>query len=307
MQLRRNFFALATALVAAVTLGACSLLPAPDPGPTTTTIPPTTTVAPPPPTTVPVTASVGMLVWGDAGNGSTTQLEVAQQMTNWAATHRIDALLEVGDVVYDVGDPSLFASRIDAPYAALSATRPFWIALGNHDVATNDGNDMLAHMGLSAHWYEQVLQRDGVSVQLLVLDSNHVSDAQTQWLDQRLSTGSYTWRVVAFHHPAYSCGSHGNTADVDAAWVPVLQNHQVDLVLSGHDHSYQRFHNDATTYIVTGGGGASLSGVTACSSGATLDASAQRHHFLGLEATATDLVVTTVARTGETLDQVTVH
>ena len=246
-------------------------------------------------------------MFGDAGDGSVTQTEVAQQMGTWAGSHRVDALLEVGDVVYDTGDPSLFVSRIDAPYASLTATRPFWIALGNHDVATNDGNDMLAHMGLTSRWYEQVLRRDDVSIQLLVLDSNHVTDAQTQWLDQKLSEGPFTWRIVAFHHPAYSCGPHGNTPAVASAWVPILQRHSVDLVLAGHDHSYQRFHDGVTTYLVTGGGGVGTTSVGACSTGATQDSFAQRHHFVGVEASIDGLTVTAVARTGETLDRVTIR
>lgn len=307
MNRHRPAVAILASVLVSLALGACTFLPppesAPTPAPETTVAPPTTT----PPTTAASSTAVGMLVWGDAGTGTTTQTEVATQMSQWAAGHRVDALLEVGDVVYDVGDPSLFASRIDAPYASLSATRPFWIALGNHDVATADGDEMLDHMGLPGHWYEKVLSRNGVSVQLLVLDSNHVSDVQTNWLDERLSSGSHTWRIVAFHHPAYSCGSHGSTADVVARWVPVLERHRVDLVVSGHDHSYQRFQDGATTYIVTGGGGASLTGVTACASGAALESSAQRHHFLGIEASTGGLTVSAIARTGETLDSVTLH
>lgn len=305
MDLRRAFVPFAMALAVAALLGACSLVPPPVPEtPTSTTTSTTSTTAPVPVPTTPGAGTVGLLVWGDAGTGTATQTQVAQQMTNWATTHPVDALFEVGDVVYDVGDPSLFASRVDAPYAALSASRPFWVALGNHDVATADGDQLLAHMGLPGHWYEQVLVDDGVSVQLLVLDSNHVSDAQTRWLDERLSTGSYTWRIVAFHHPAYSCGPHGNTPAVLDQWVPVIRRHDVDLVLSGHDHSYQRFLDGSTTHVVTGGGGAGTTAVSNCATGATSVSAAQRHHFVGLEATGSGLTLTVVARTGETLDSV---
>ena len=297
----RKIPALGPLLFAAMLLAGCAVVPIPEPSPApSTTVAPTTTIAPPSP-------AVGLLAFGDAGVGTPTQFEVAAQMEAWASGHRTDAVFEVGDVVYEVGDPALFGERIDAPYAALTTSRPFWAALGNHDIKTDNGNGLIAHLGLPGRWYEKVLQRNGVSVQLLVLDSNDVSQTQATWLDQRLSSGSFTWRIVAFHHPAYSCGPHGNTSAVVSTWVPIIRAHSVDLVLSGHDHSYQRFHDGDTTYIVTGGGGAATTTVSACATGAVTDASAVRHHFVGIEASTSDLTVTAVARTGETLDTVTLH
>ncbi len=295
--MRKNLL-LAPLLLVGSLLVACSIVPIPEPAPEPTT----TTSVPQPPA-----VAVGFIAFGDAGVGTPTQFEVATQMQTWASTHRTDALFEVGDVVYDVGDPALFASRIDAPYAALTASRPFWAALGNHDVRTNNGESLIAHLGLPGRHYEQVLQRNGVSVQLLVLDSNDVSQAQASWLDAKLASGNYTWRIVAFHHPPYSCGPHGNTAAVLDLWAPIIRSHAVDLVLSGHDHSYQRFHDATTTYVVTGGGGAATTAVSACTTGVIADVSAVRHHFVGIEASARDLIVTAVARTGETLDTVTLH
>lgn len=251
--------------------------------------------------------SVGLIAFGDAGNGSKTQHEVADEMEKWADDHRVDALLEVGDVVYDTGDPKRFDEVVDTPYADLTEERPLWVALGNHDVITNNGDELVAHLDLPGHWYEQVLGDGDVSVQLIVLDSNDVSPTQTEWLVERLAAGSFDWRIVAFHHPPYSCGPHGDTPSTLATWVPILRALDVDLVLSGHDHSYQRFHDSKLTYIVTGGGGADTSDVSVCNSGAIADASAKRHHFLGIEVTENELIVTAVARTGETLDTVTLE
>ena len=46
---------------------------------------------------------------------------------------------------------------------------------------------------------------------------------------------------AVFHQPAWSCGLHGSTPDVDRLWVPVLERHHTALVLNGHDHDYERF------------------------------------------------------------------
>ena len=43
------------------------------------------------------------------------------------------------------------------------------------------------------------------------------------------------------HHPAYSCGGYLGDARVRNRLVPVFEQREVDLVLAGHDHNYQRF------------------------------------------------------------------
>ncbi|MBJ7306552.1 MAG: metallophosphoesterase, partial [Acidimicrobiia bacterium] len=272
--------------------------------PSTTTAVPSTTTTTTEVGPTPAPATIGLLAFGDAGSGDITQMQVAQQMQNWAGTHRVDALLEAGDIVYPDGSPARFAAAIDAPYATLRASIPFWPALGNHDVMWNNGNDLMSYVSMPGRSYEKWITNGNVTMQLLVLDSNNVSPTQTAWLESKLSSGSPRWRVVMFHHPVFSCSSHGNTQAVINAWLPVLTAHDVDLVITGHDHNYQRFQQGNTTFVVTGGGGMPTTyPINACVATPPLQASAQRHHFLGIEATAMGLTLTAVARTGETLDQ----
>ena len=42
------------------------------------------------------------------------------------------------------------------------------------------------------------------------------------------------------HHPIFSSGRGRDSADRRAALLPVIERHQVDLVLQGHDHTYAR-------------------------------------------------------------------
>jgi hypothetical protein len=227
-------------------------------------------------------------------------------MERWVDTgHRVDALVEAGDDVYDTGHPSRFATALDAPYADLRATRPLWVALGNHDVVAGYGDEQLAYLGLPDLPYAKSLP----GVQVLFLDANHPDEAQAQWLDVRLSEPGPSLRVVVFHQPAYSCGQHGSTAAVGQWWVPVLEAHGVALVVNGHDHDYERFVSaSGVTYLVTGGGGAAVRALRAtCTGTPARMASAVRHHFVGIEVTdgaLTDtLTLTAVARTGEVLDR----
>lgn len=113
------------------------------------------------------------------------------------------------------------------------------------------------------------------------------------------------FRVVSFHQPAYSCSTHGPTPGVVANWVPVLEEHEVALVLSGHDHLYERFVSEGgVTYVVTGGGGRPLYPFREpCAFSGMLADHAEEHHFVGVEVTGRTMTVTAVSATGEVLDR----
>jgi 3',5'-cyclic AMP phosphodiesterase CpdA len=78
---------------------------------------------------------------------------------------------------------------------------------------------------------------------------------QLDWLDDALASSTNQWRVLALHHPPYSSGQHGSTPGAQERLVPLASRHKVDLVLSGHDHHYERVvPQDGVTYLVSGGG-----------------------------------------------------
>ncbi len=67
--------------------------------------------------------------------------------------------------------------------------------------------------------------------------------AQTTWMTNLLKsvdTNVIKWKVVSWHEPYYTCGQHIGEMTY-AGWWPVFDQYGVDLVLNGHDHSYQRF------------------------------------------------------------------
>lgn len=254
----------------------------------------TTTAAVPPAAAGPVVS--GFVAFGDFGGGA-AQYAVASAMGTWAMSHRVDALVTTGDNVYPTGEPSLYAAELDAPYRSLRAGRPMWATVGNHDAHTEAE---LAHLGLPPLPYTETLP----DVQFLFLDANHPDPAQAAWLDTELGKQGPPFRVVVFHQPAWSCGLHGSTPDVDRLWVPVIERHRAALVLNGHDHDYERFTSPAgVTYVVTGGGGQDLYPLIPCTGTPQEDARAQVHHFMGVEVTARSLTLTAVGADGSVIDR----
>lgn len=196
-----------------------------------------------------------LAVTGDTGTGSEAELATAERMQTAGEDRPFDALLLLGDLVYNDGDAALVDRVVTQPFARLveGGTRLLPV-LGNHDYGSGEQLDILHALGRDAPWY---VERVG-SVRVVVLDSNRVTDAaQTRWLRETLAepqpTG--TWTIVGMHHPAYSAGYHGSDMEVRRTWGPLFAEAQVPLVLAGHDHDYERtIPQSGVVYVVSGAG-----------------------------------------------------
>ncbi|MCB9892329.1 MAG: metallophosphoesterase family protein [Planctomycetes bacterium] len=87
---------------------------------------------------------------------------------------------------------------------------------------------------------------DYQGVRIVSLNSNEQLERQAQWLETTLTHDPQRWNVLTFHHPVYSAAKGRDNAKLRAMWQPVFERCGVDLVLTGHDHSYAR------TGLVTG-------------------------------------------------------
>lgn len=91
-------------------------------------------------------------------------------------------------------------------------------------------------------------------------------------------------------------------------FVPILEQHQVALVLNGHEHYYERFRTaNGVTYVVTGGGGRPIyPRLSPCTHDAISQYSAARHHFVAIEVDGTTLTLRAVSLDGTVFDQATI-
>jgi 3',5'-cyclic AMP phosphodiesterase CpdA len=208
---------------------------------------------------------LSFVVLGDNGSGGRQALAVAERMARMyqKAPYGLVALL--GDICYYGNFRRRFDTVFSRPLGPLvDAGVGFELAIGNHDTALHFSDD-----GLSAIEAElELLGTPGLyytarhgPVDFFFLDSSipglygpRASD-QLQWLDDALASSANQWKIVALHHPPYSSGHHGSTPGAQERLVPLLVRHHVDLVLSGHDHDYERIKpQHRVTYVVSGGG-----------------------------------------------------
>lgn len=96
----------------------------------------------------------------------------------------------------------------------------------------------------------------------VILDSNVPPASQSAWLEEQLANTKSTWKIVVYHHPAYSSGANRDNPTIREVWGAIFDKYHVDLALQGHDHAYLRTYpmkagqrvetaKDGTIYIVS--------------------------------------------------------
>jgi hypothetical protein len=214
-----------------------------------------------------------------------------------------DGLLLLGDLVYADGDAELVDEAVTQPFADLLDNGTVLVpVLGNHDYRSNEQADIMAALGHERSWY---VQRVG-PVRIIVLDTERTNDPQqTQWLRKTLATRVEpgTWTIVATHRPAYSAGQPGSDENVQAQWAPLFAEYDVPLVISGHDHDYQRSKPiDGVTYLVSGAG----ADVRPTGRADFTAVSASTRHYLDMVVYKQRILVRAIDQSGSLVDSFTI-
>jgi len=210
---------------------------------------------------------------GDFGGGSAQGTSLANLIGAGG-----DFVLTVGDNVYpDSRDPDFehtywdFDHRFFKPYAVAFRQQTAWLAGGNHEYYGDEAFWRIAWLPNNERWYSY----DWGNAHFLVLDSEQPfgpGTPQGAFAAADLAANqSDAWRIVVVHRPPYSSTSaNSSSSTVRADLVPLLEQQNVDLVLTGHSHNYERTYplvggvpsEGGVTYVVSGGGGNGLNQFT---------------------------------------------
>jgi hypothetical protein len=190
---------------------------------------------------------------GDVGEGEEEEWRIAWAIRRLSFDEApFDAVLFLGDNVYPSGDPARLDDTIVRPFTVVTDRGADVLAIvGNHDAAHAD--EQMRLLGMPGTWWTASVG----DVRLIGLDSNRIDDpAQLAFLERTLREATEPWRIVAVHEPPYSSGYQGSNEAVRERFVPLFERYGVQLVLSGHEHDYQRTVTiDGVTYVVSGAGG----------------------------------------------------
>ena len=195
------------------------------------------------------------VVAGDVGEPGRRLDDTALAMSRLGRERPFDALLLLGDQVYPSGDPARLDEIVFRPFAPVLAEGTELLAiLGNHDVKADHADAQMAALGQDGRWWSRTFA--GGRVLVVGLDSTQPADAtQLAFVEDALRDTTAEWKIVALHHPPFSAGYQGSAKDVRAIYAPLFVRYGVQLVLSGHEHDYQRsVPVDGVTYVISGAG-----------------------------------------------------
>jgi hypothetical protein len=252
--------------------------------------------------------SVRFAVIGDPGRGDDAQYGVARQMEAWRQKFPFEFVLMLGDNIYPPHTPAEYKRKFEDPYRPLlEAGVTFHAAIGNHD---DPATLNYAPFNMNGDRYYTFRRNEktlgglaGAGARFFVLDTRSVDRPQVEWLTRELAESRTTWKIVYFHHPLYTSGRYRVGARaLRAALERVLVDGDVDVVLSGHEHFYERIQpQHGIVYFVSGAGGAlRLNDIRPSSiTAAGFDDDC---HFMLMEITGNELSFQAISREGRTVD-----
>lgn len=155
--------------------------------------------------------------------------------------------------IFSAGDSSNEQATLDQYQNCFAPTwgaykARIYPAAGNHDYVQPGAASYFKYFGAAAGdpakgYYSFELG----AWHILVINSNckeiggcEAGSPQYQWVKQDLAAHSTLCSLAIWHAPRYSSGVHGNDLEMLAIW-KALYNAGAELVISGHDHEYERF------------------------------------------------------------------
>ena len=215
-------------------------------------------------------------IWiiGDSGTADQDVMDVRDAYENYTGATHTNLWVMLGDNAYNVGNDSEYQSAVFDIFPEMLRKSVLWPAFGNHDglsaeSPTESGPfyDIFslprnAESGGFASGTEAYYSFNYANIHFVCLNSEDiprgVNDAMLTWLENDLAANTLDWVVAFWHHPPYSKGSHDSDSEnrliqMRENALPILENGGVDLVFTGHSHSYER------SYLLDGHYGDSVS------------------------------------------------
>ena len=217
-------------------------------------------------TTLPEAGSpTALRLWlaGDTGTGERMQYRVYESILKFVkdTSRPIDMFIIAGDMAYGDGTDVEFSKTFFDVYGPTLRNTSFWPTMGNHE-----GHTARSLTGIGPYFDAYIMptraEAGGVpsgteafysfqvgSAHFISLDSDGIhrthAPAMIEWLKGDVENAQSDWMIAFWHHPPYSKGTHDSDEETEMVLMrtevmPILEAGGVDLVLTGHSHTYER-------------------------------------------------------------------
>lgn len=180
---------------------------------------------------------------GSKGKNGTCQMIATSDLVIKA---KPNAVLALGDNQYEKGEFANYQASYAPTWGRFKAiTRP---VPGNHEYYGSNAEGYYQYFGKAAGDRDKGYYSYNLgNWHLIALNSNckaisgcEIGSPQEKWLKADLKKNPKACTLAYWHHPRFSSGTHGNNKIVEDLWKD-LYDAGAELVLSGHDHTYERF------------------------------------------------------------------
>ena len=239
-------------------------------------------------------------VLGDFGVGDQKQFQLADQMAALHGRFKYDLVVTVGDNILGSERPQDFQKKFEIPYKPLlDAGVKFYASLGNHDSREQRFYKLFNMEGKLYYSFSPK-----ANIRFFAFDSTYPEPEQIRWLEKELAASNDDWKIVFFHQPLYSSGqTHGSDLQLREVLEPLFLKHNVSVVLSGHDHVYERVKpQKGIAYFVVGSGGRLRVGNINRKSGLTVKGFDTDLAFMAAEIDGDQMYFNAISRVGQTVD-----
>ena len=198
------------------------------------------------------------VAFGDTRTGHFVHRKVIEAVSR----EDVDFFVHTGDMVERGGkqDQWDLFFQIERP---LLRKVPILPSIGNHDAS---GRFYYERYFLLDMWTggRRYFSTDWGNLRLIAVDGGiecRKGCEQYSFLRDTLREGAEAGKlmVVFLHYPPYSSGKHGSHSGVREPLAELAEQYGVELLITGHDHNYERtVEIEGTTYIVSGSAGAPI-------------------------------------------------
>jgi 3',5'-cyclic AMP phosphodiesterase CpdA len=208
-------------------------------------------------------------------------------------------VLMMGDNLYGGESAADYKNKFENVYKQLLDNKcSFYAALGNHDEPNQRFYEQFNMNGKEYYRFKKG------NVAFYALNSNYMDRKQLKWLEDELAKDTSDWKVAFFHHPPYSSGKkHGSDTQLREVLEPLFVKYGVNIVLTGHEHFYERLKpQKGIYYFISGAGGKLRENGVKETSPLTDKAFDEDMHFMLFEVVNDNMYFQVVSRTGATVD-----